>query len=411
MALRLARFNVMLDDPNRPEWKKNFFIGMPAPAGAVTSLLPLYLHFLGVPIEAAAAPVVLVYLLGLAFLMVSTIPVYSGKTVGKRVPRALGAADLRPVRSGLRASGQLPVRNADGDHGPVPRHDPGRDHALPQARAAARLASGGARGRAAWSRTAAGGLIHPGPVPSCDRATAPVARRCLRHAVRSGPREFWRLFVASSSEVSNSSWRPKLVLASASPRRLPLLQQVGIEPDTLLPADVDETPQTKRECRGARRGACRAPRPKSRAGARRDPELRDAFILAADTVVVVGRRILPKPEVVDEAAACLRLLSGRAHRVYSGALPRSPRRARCASAWWRRACASSACRARRSRRYLASGEWEGKAGGYAIQGRAGGFVTRSSAPTPTSSGCRSTRRWRCSTGEGYPVRFSWLDAA
>ncbi|WP_210485713.1 CDP-diacylglycerol--serine O-phosphatidyltransferase [Microvirga antarctica] len=87
MVLRLARFNVMLDDPNRPEWQKNFFTGMPAPAGAVTSLLPLYLSFLGVPMEAAAAPVVLVYLLGLAFLMVSTIPVYSGKTLGKSVPR------------------------------------------------------------------------------------------------------------------------------------------------------------------------------------------------------------------------------------------------------------------------------------------------------------------------------------
>jgi CDP-diacylglycerol---serine O-phosphatidyltransferase len=88
MVLRLARFNVMLDNPNRPEWQKNFFTGMPAPAGAITSLLPIYLHFLGVPVVGgAAAPVVLVYLLGLAFLMVSTIPVYSGKTIGKYVPR------------------------------------------------------------------------------------------------------------------------------------------------------------------------------------------------------------------------------------------------------------------------------------------------------------------------------------
>ncbi|MGO4704445.1 CDP-diacylglycerol--serine O-phosphatidyltransferase [Microvirga sp. 2MCAF38] len=90
MALRLARFNVMLDDPNRPEWKKNFFTGLPAPAGALTSLLPLYLSFLGVPVVGvAAAPVVLLYLLGIAFLMVSTIPVYSGKTMGKYVPRQL----------------------------------------------------------------------------------------------------------------------------------------------------------------------------------------------------------------------------------------------------------------------------------------------------------------------------------
>jgi len=87
MVLRLARFNVMLDDPNRPEWKKNFFTGMPAPAGALTSMLPLYLSFLGVPMGPAAAPIALVYLLGLAFLMVSTIPVYSGKTIGLKVPR------------------------------------------------------------------------------------------------------------------------------------------------------------------------------------------------------------------------------------------------------------------------------------------------------------------------------------
>lgn len=88
MALRLARFNVMLDDPNRPEWQKNFFTGMPAPAGAITSLLPLYLHFLGVPVvDNSMAALVLIYLLGLAFLMVSTIPVYSGKNAGKYVPR------------------------------------------------------------------------------------------------------------------------------------------------------------------------------------------------------------------------------------------------------------------------------------------------------------------------------------
>ncbi len=87
MVLRLARFNVMLDDPHRPEWKKNFFTGMPAPAGALTSMLPLYLSFLGVSIGPAAAPIAMVYLLGLAFLMVSTIPVYSGKTIGLKVPR------------------------------------------------------------------------------------------------------------------------------------------------------------------------------------------------------------------------------------------------------------------------------------------------------------------------------------
>lgn len=87
MALRLARFNAMLDDPNRPEWKKDFFVGVPAPAGALTSLLPLYLSFLGVPMGPAMAPVALVYVLVIAFLLVSTIPTFSGKTMGKRVPR------------------------------------------------------------------------------------------------------------------------------------------------------------------------------------------------------------------------------------------------------------------------------------------------------------------------------------
>jgi CDP-diacylglycerol---serine O-phosphatidyltransferase len=88
-ALRLARFNVMLDDPNRPEWKKNFFVGMAAPAGAVTVLLPTYLHFLEVPVGPGAAPFVLVYTLAIAILMVSTVPTYSGKSAGKRVPRHL----------------------------------------------------------------------------------------------------------------------------------------------------------------------------------------------------------------------------------------------------------------------------------------------------------------------------------
>jgi CDP-diacylglycerol---serine O-phosphatidyltransferase len=86
-GLRLARFNVMIDDPSRPEWKKNFFVGMPAPAGAVTALLPIYLHFLGAPVGAGVAVVALVYVLFVAFMMVSTIPTYSGKTMGARVPR------------------------------------------------------------------------------------------------------------------------------------------------------------------------------------------------------------------------------------------------------------------------------------------------------------------------------------
>jgi len=87
-GLRLARFNVMIDDPNRPAWAANFFVGMPAPAGAITALLPLYLQFLGVlgtPRFGIVAPITFVYTLGIAFLMVSRLPVFSGKRVGKRV--------------------------------------------------------------------------------------------------------------------------------------------------------------------------------------------------------------------------------------------------------------------------------------------------------------------------------------
>jgi CDP-diacylglycerol--serine O-phosphatidyltransferase len=85
-GLRLARFNVMVDDPNRPAWAGNFFTGVPAPAGAITVLLPIYIEFLGLPKLAVVAPVTLVYTLAIAFLMVSKLPVYSGKKMGTRVP-------------------------------------------------------------------------------------------------------------------------------------------------------------------------------------------------------------------------------------------------------------------------------------------------------------------------------------
>lgn len=87
MALRLARFNAMMDDPSRPEWKKDFFVGMPAPAGALTGMLPLYLHFLGASVERWGTPLILAYVLAIALLVVSTVPTFSGKTWGKRVPR------------------------------------------------------------------------------------------------------------------------------------------------------------------------------------------------------------------------------------------------------------------------------------------------------------------------------------
>jgi CDP-diacylglycerol--serine O-phosphatidyltransferase len=85
-GLRLARFNVMIDDPDRPAWTANFFVGMPAPAGAITVLLPIYLAFLGLPRSQVLTWMMLFYTLGIALLMVSRLPVFSGKRVGTRVP-------------------------------------------------------------------------------------------------------------------------------------------------------------------------------------------------------------------------------------------------------------------------------------------------------------------------------------
>ena len=115
--------------------------------------------------------------------------------------------------------------------------------------------------------------------------------------------------------------RPKLVLASGSPRRLTLINQAGIEPDALQPADIDEIPAKGELPRACADRLARAKAEAALAAVRLNEELRGAYIIAADTVVAVGRRILPKAELLDEAAQCLRLLSGRNHRVHTVGLP------------------------------------------------------------------------------------------
>lgn len=216
--------------------------------------------------------------------------------------------------------------------------------------------------------------------------------------------------MTSSSEVSNSSWRPKLVLASASPRRLALLQQAGIEPDALLPADVDETPLKGETAKDMAKRLARLKAEIARRTARKDENLKDSYILAADTVVFAGGRILPKAEVVDEAAACLRLLSGRAHRVYTSICLITPKEA------IRERLVETRVRFKRlSRdefeRYLASGEWRGKAGGYAIQGLAGTFVIKLVGSYSNVVGLPLYETVALLDGEGFPVRFTWLNAA
>ncbi|MBZ6076498.1 Maf-like protein [Microvirga puerhi] len=210
--------------------------------------------------------------------------------------------------------------------------------------------------------------------------------------------------------MSNAGWRPKLVLASASPRRLALLQQAGIEPDALLPADVDETPQKSENPRELAKRLAKEKAEVARRAARNREDLKEAFILSADTVVVAGGRILPKAEVVDEAAACLRMLSGRAHRVYTAICLVTPKDG------VRLRMVETRVRFKRlSRdefeRYLASGEWRGKAGGYAIQGLAGTFVVKLVGSYSNVVGLPLYEAVALLDGEGYPVRFSWLNAA
>ena len=196
------------------------------------------------------------------------------------------------------------------------------------------------------------------------------------------------------------------MLASGSPRRMALLQQIGLEPDALLPADIDETPG-----RGElpRTLAARLAREKAEAAytlAQTRPDGADAYLIAADTVVAVGRRILPKCELTEEAAACLRLLSGRAHRVYTGVTLITPKGRRV------HRLVESRVRFKRLAQpemdaYLGTQEWRGKAGGYAIQGLAGAFVVKLIGSYSGVVGLPLAETMAMLVGEGYPAHFMW----
>jgi septum formation protein len=167
--------------------------------------------------------------------------------------------------------------------------------------------------------------------------------------------------------VNRPDTRPLLVLASGSPRRLALLRQAGVTPDRIDPLDIDERIGKGETPRVA---ALRLATEKARAGAAGHP---DALVLGADTVVAVGRRILGKPGDAAEAAAMLRLLSGRGHRVFTGVAVAAPD--------GRVAARVAETRVKFKRLgqgelddLLACEEWRGAAGGYRIQGRAGACV-------------------------------------
>ncbi len=161
----------------------------------------------------------------------------------------------------------------------------------------------------------------------------------------------------------------KLILASASPRRLELLKQIGITPSQVLPADIDETEQPKEL-------------PKDlalRLSAQKALKIReaetDSYILAADTVVACGRRILPKGETEQDAYDCLKMLGGRRHKIYGGIsviAPSGVQVSKCIQTMVHFKSLSDA----EIGEYVKSGEWKGKAGAYAIQGLASVFVKK-----------------------------------
>ena len=173
-------------------------------------------------------------------------------------------------------------------------------------------------------------------------------------------------------KVVLSSVRSKLILASASPRRVELLKQVGITPDAISPADIDETPLTvKGKAEQPRELAARLALAKARAVA---AEHKGAYVLAADTVVGAGRRILDKANDADYARGCLKVLSGRRHHVYGGIVlitPEGKEITRLVDTSVKFKVLSKAD----IEAYIECGEWDGKAGGYAIQGLAASYIT------------------------------------
>ena len=202
--------------------------------------------------------------------------------------------------------------------------------------------------------------------------------------------------------------RPKFVLASGSPRRLALINQAGIEPDALRPTDIDETPKRGELPRACATRLARGKAEAALATLRLDEELKGSFILAADTIVAVGRRILPKPELIDEAAQSLRLLSGRNHRVYTALCLITPKRK------FRQRVVETRVRFKRlsfedMEAYLGSGEWRGKAGGYAAQGLAGAFIVKLVGSYTNVVGLPLYETVALLAGEGFPTHLGWLN--
>ncbi len=201
-----------------------------------------------------------------------------------------------------------------------------------------------------------------------------------------------------------------LVLASESPRRLALLEQIGIEPTALRPASIDETPKKGERPRSLAQRLARLKALASHERIQDEPQLQNAFVLSADTVVAVGRLSIGKPEYLDEAAKALATLSGRTHKVYTAICLVTP------EGRVRMRTVETRVRMKRLNRqeiesYLACGEWRGKAGGYAIQGIAGAFIQKIVGSYSNVVGLPLIEVVNLLVGEGFPVYFNWLNRA
>jgi septum formation protein len=202
--------------------------------------------------------------------------------------------------------------------------------------------------------------------------------------------------------------KQRLILASGSPRRLDLLAQAGITPDRLLPMDLDETPRRAEHPRSLARRLAQDKAEAAFQVVRTDPAWAGSYILAADTVVAVGRRILGKPEYLEEASAALHLLSGRSHWVYTGICvitPQSTTRIKVVETKVRFKRLSNI----ELKTYLASGEWRGKAGGYGIQGFAGTFIQKLTGSYSAVVGLPLFETVQLLVGEGYEFHEKWQE--
>lgn len=209
---------------------------------------------------------------------------------------------------------------------------------------------------------------------------------------------------------AHAASQSRLVLASASPRRLALLEQVGVEPYALRPASVDETPRKGERPRALAQRLAREKALAANERVRREPGLEAAYVLAADTVVACGNLILGKPEYLDEAAQCLKTLSGRTHRVFTVVCLITPQQ------HLRMRTVETRVRFKRLSReeiasYLACGEWRDKAGGYAVQGIAGSFVQKIVGSYSNVVGLPLNEVVGMLVSEGFPVYFNWLNRA